>query len=136
MAATLKLEIVTPEAKIYSEDVEMVTLPGVEGEMGIYPMHIPLMTQIAHGEIIARKGGVDYYLATGEGFVQITGDRVAILTDMAIKADDIDEAKAEEARKKAEARLSEKLSDEEQASVQAALLHSLTQLNVKRRNRR
>ena len=136
MAATLKLEIVTPEAKIYSEDVDMVTLPGIEGEMGIYPMHIPLMTQIAHGEIIARKGGVDHYLATGEGFVQITGDRVAILTDMAIKADDIDEAKAEEARKKAEARLAEKLTDEETATVQAALLHSLTQLNVKRRNRR
>ncbi|MFM8471376.1 MAG: F0F1 ATP synthase subunit epsilon [Limisphaerales bacterium] len=136
MANTLKLEIVTPEAKIYSEDVEMVSLPGVEGEMGIYPMHIPLMTQIAHGEIIARKGGVDHYLATGEGFVQITGDRVAILTDMAIKADDIDEMKAEEARKKAEARLAEKLTDEEQATVQAALLHSLTQLNVKRRTRR
>ena len=136
MAATLKLEIVTPEAKIYSEDVDMVTLPGVEGEMGIYPMHIPLMTQIAHGEIIARKGGVDHYLATGEGFVQITGDRVAILTDMAIKADDIDEAKAEEARKKAESRLAEKLTDEETATVQAALLHSLTQLNVKRRTRR
>ena len=136
MATTLKLEIVTPEAKIYSEDVDMVTLPGIEGEMGIYPMHIPLMTQIAHGEIVAKKGGVDHYLATGEGFVQITGDRVAILTDMAIKADDIDEAKAEEARKKAEARLAEKLTDEEQATVQAALLHSLTQLNVKRRNRR
>lgn len=134
--ATLKLEIVTPEAKIYSEDVDMVTLPGIEGEMGIYPMHIPLMTQIVHGEITARKGGVDHYLATGEGFVQITGDRVAILTDMAINADDIDEQKAEEARRKAEARLSEKLSDEEQAHVQAALLHSLTQLNVKRRNRR
>ena len=136
MAATLKLEIVTPEAKIYSEDVDMVTLPGLEGEMGIYPMHIPLMTQIAHGEIIARKGGVDHYLATGEGFVQITGDRVAILTDMAIKADDIDEMKAEEARKKAEARLAEKLTDEETATVQAALLHSMTQLNVKRRTRR
>jgi len=60
MANTLKLEIVTPEAKIYSEDVDMVTLPGVEGEMSIYPMHIPLMTQIAHGEIVAKKGGVDH----------------------------------------------------------------------------
>ena len=134
--ATLKLEIVTPEAKIYSEDVDMVTLPGIEGEMGIYPMHIPLMTQIAHGEIVAKKGGVDHDLATGEGFVQITGDRVAILTDMAMKADDIDEQKAEEARKKAEARLAEKLTDEETATVQAALLHSMTQLNVKRRTRR
>jgi F-type H+-transporting ATPase subunit epsilon len=133
--ATLKLEIVTPEAKIYSEDVDMVTLPGVEGEMGIFPMHIPLMTQVAAGEICARRNGQDHYLAVGEGFVEITGDRVAILTDMAIKADDIDEARAEEARKRAEARLAEKLSDEETVSVQAALLHSLTQLNVKRRQR-
>ena len=135
MAATLKLEIVTPEAKIYSEDVDMVTLPGVEGEMGIYPMHVPLMTQVSSGELIARKGGADYFLAIGEGFVEITGDRVAVMTDMAIKADDIDETKAEEARKRAEARLAEKLSDEEQATVQAALLHSLAQLKVKRRHR-
>ena len=133
--ATLKLEIVTPEARIYSEDVEMVTLPGTEGEMGIYPMHIPLMTQVASGEIIARQNGKDHFLAIGEGFVEITGERVAILTDMAIKADDIDEAKAEEARKRAEACLQEKLTDEENATGQAALLHSLTQLNVKRRRR-
>ena len=133
--ATLKLEIVTPEAKIYSEDVDMVTLPGVEGEMGIFPMHIPLMTQIAAGEITARKGGQDFFLAIGEGFVEVTGSRVAVLTDMAIKADDIDEARAEEARKRAEARLAEKLTDEEAAIVQASLMHSLTQLNVKRRRR-
>ena len=135
MANTLKLEIVTPEAKIYSEDVEMVTVPGVEGEMGIYPQHVPLMTQISAGELIARKAGKDHFLAIGEGFVEITGERVAVMTDMAIKADDIDERKAEEARQRAEARLSEKLSDEEQANVQAALMHSLTQLKVKRRQR-
>ena len=134
--ATLKLEIVTPEAKIYSEDVDMVTLPGSEGELGIYPMHIPLMTQVVSGELVVRKGGQDHYLAIGEGFVEITGDRVAVMTDMAMKADDIDEAKAEEARKRAEARLSEKLSDEENASVAAALAHSLAQLNVKRRKNR
>ncbi len=133
--ATLKLEIVTPEAKIYSEDVEMVTLPGTEGELGIYPMHIPLMTEIAAGEVCARKEGLDHFLAVGSGFVEITGERVAILTDMAIKADDIDETKAEEARKRAEDRLAQKLSDEESATVQASLLHSLTQLNVKRRRR-
>jgi F-type H+-transporting ATPase subunit epsilon len=136
MANTLKLEIVTPEARIYSEDVDMVTLPGVEGEMGIFPMHIPLMTQVVHGEIIARKGGQEQCLAVGEGFVEITGERVAILTDMAIRSDDIDEARAEEARKRAEARLGEKIGEEEMASVQAALMHSLTQLNVKRRQRR
>jgi F-type H+-transporting ATPase subunit epsilon len=134
--ATLKLEIVTPEAKIYSEDVDMVTLPGVEGEMGIFPMHVPLMTQIKSGELVARKSGQDHFLAIGEGFVEITSDRVAVLTDMAIKADDIDETKAEEARKRAEVRLAEKLTDEEQATVQAALLHSLAQLHVKRRQRK
>jgi F-type H+-transporting ATPase subunit epsilon len=136
MASTLKLEIVTPEAKTYSEDVDMVTLPGVEGEMGIYPMHIPLMTQIGAGEIIVRKDGQDFFLAVGEGFVQITGDKVAVMTDMAIKAEDIDETKAEEARKRAEARLAEKLDDEESATVQAALAHSLAQLKVKRRTHR
>ncbi len=133
--ATLRLEIVTPEARIFSEDVDMVTLPGVQGEMGIFPMHIPLMTQVVSGEIIARRGSKEQYLAVGEGFVEITADRVAVLTDMAVKADDIDEAKAEEARKRAEARLAEKLGEEESASVQAALMHSLTQLNVKRRRR-
>ncbi|MEP6662315.1 MAG: F0F1 ATP synthase subunit epsilon [Verrucomicrobiota bacterium] len=132
--ATLKLEIVTPDAKTYSEDVDMVTLPGVEGEMGIYPNHVPLMTQIVSGEITARKGGQDYHLAVGEGFAEITGDHVAILTDMAIRAENIDEAKAEEARQRAEARLAEKLNDEESASVSAALAHSLAQLKVKRRH--
>jgi F-type H+-transporting ATPase subunit epsilon len=135
MAATLKLEIVTPEAKIYSEDVEMVTLPGVEGEMGIYPMHVPLMTQVMAGELVARKDGRDHFLAVGDGFVEVTGDRVAVMTDMAIKADDIDEMKAEEARKRAEDRLQQKLSDEEAALVTAALAHSLAQLKVKRRQR-
>lgn len=133
--AKLKLEIVTPEAKIYSEDVDMVTLPGVEGEMGIYPMHVPLMTQITAGEVVVQQGPETHLLAVGEGFVEITGERVAIMTDMAIKADDIDEAKAEEARKRAEARLGEKLNDEEAAMVSAALAHSLAQLKVKRRQR-
>jgi F-type H+-transporting ATPase subunit epsilon len=135
MAGTLKLEIVTPEGKSYSDDVDMVTLPGVEGEMGIFPQHVPLVTQIASGEIIARKGGRDDFLAVGEGFVQITGERVAIMTDMAIKAENIDEAKAEEARRRAEERLGEKLDDEEAALVNAALAHSLAQLKVKRRQR-
>jgi F-type H+-transporting ATPase subunit epsilon len=136
MAATLKLEIVTPEAKTYSEDVDMVTLPGVEGEMGIYPQHVPILTQINAGEVIVRKDGRDYFLAVGEGFVEITGERVAILTDMAIRAENIDEVKAEEARRRAEARLAEKLDDEEAAMVSAALAHSLAQLQVKRRQRK
>lgn len=113
----------------------MVTLPGIEGELGIYPLHVPLMTQIVAGEVTVRKDGKDFFLAVGEGFVEVTGDHVAILTDMAIKADDIDEAKAEEARKRAESRLNEKLTGEEEAMVSAALAHSLAQLHVKRRRR-
>ena len=136
MVNTLKLEIVTPEAKVYSEDVDMVTLPGVEGEMGIFPMHVPLMTQLVAGEIGVRKGGQEFFLAVGEGFVEVTGESVSILTDMAIKAENIDETKAEEARKRAEARLTEKLDDAEVANVSAALAHSLAQLHVKRRQRR
>ena len=133
MANTLKLEIVTPEEKVYSEDVEMVTLPGVEGELGIYPNHVPLMTQLVAGEVSVRKNGQPYYLAVGDGFVEITGESVSILTDMAIGADKIDLAAAEEARKRAELRLAEKLEDEEVAATNAALAHSLAQLKVKRR---
>jgi F-type H+-transporting ATPase subunit epsilon len=135
MANKLKLEIVTPDAKTFSEDVDMVTLPGAEGEMGIYPMHVPLMTQIVAGEIIVRKDGRDYFLAVGDGFAEITGDHVAVLTDMAIKVENIDEAKAEEARRRAEARLTEKLDDEQTAMVSASLAHSVAQLKVKRRQR-
>lgn len=133
MPNTLRLEIVTPDAKTYSEDVEMVTLPGSEGEMGIYPQHVPLLTQIVPGEVIVRKNGRDYFLAVGEGFVEISGERVAIMADMAIRAENIDEAKAEEARRRAEARMAEHLDDEESVMVSAALAHSLAQLKAKRR---
>jgi len=135
MPDTFKLEIVTPDGTIYSEDVEMVTLPGVEGQMGVYPRHVPLMTQMVPGEVIARKEGHDYFLAVGEGLIEIISDHVAILTDMAMAAEHIDEAKVEEARRRAEARLQEKLSDEEVASVNASLTRSLAQLHVKRRQR-
>ena len=136
MANTLKLEIVTPEAKVFSGDIEMVSLSGVDGDMGIYPDHMPLMTQLVAGEVLVRQNGRDVALAVGDGFVQVTKDRVAILTDMAIKAEDIDEAKAEEARKRAEERLAQKLSDEETATVQAALVHATAQLKVKQRHKR
>jgi F-type H+-transporting ATPase subunit epsilon len=136
MANTLKLEIVTPEAIIYSDDVDMVTLIGVEGEMGILPQHVPLMTQLCAGEIVAQKGQDTIFLAVGDGFVQVTGDRVAILTDMAIRAENIDEARAEEARQRAEARLAEKITDEEAARVHAALVNVAAQLKVKRRRQK
>ncbi len=135
MADTLKLEIVTPEGTIYSEDVNMVTLPGVAGQIGVYPQHVRLITQMVAGEIILLKDGRDNYLAVGEGLVEVTGERVAIVTDMAVAAGNIDEAKAEEARQRAEARLREKVSSEQLASVNAALARSLAQLQVKRRRK-
>ena len=135
MADTLRLEIVTPAGTVYSEDVEMVTLPGMAGQMGILPRHVPLIAQMVPGEMIVRKKGHDLFFAMGEGLIEVTANRVAILTDLAIPADDIDEAKAEEARQRAEARLREKLSDEELAAVNASLTRSLAQLRIKRRRR-
>ena len=135
MANTLKLEIVTPEAKVYSQDVEYVILQGVEGQMTILPQHVRLMTQLVPGEMVTRRDGRDEFLAVGGGLVEITSDRVAVLTDMAVAAESIDEAKAEEARQRAAARLREKLSAEEVASVNASLARSLAQLQVKRRRR-
>ncbi len=132
--ATLRLEIVTPESQAYSDDVDLVVLPGVTGEMGIYPMHVPLLTQISPGELVVSKGGRTDHLAVGEGFVEITQTHVRVLTDMAIEETKIDMNAAEEAVKRAEARLQEgNLGDEEVASTQAAIQRSMAQLRVKRR---
>jgi F-type H+-transporting ATPase subunit epsilon len=135
MAETLRLEIVTPQAVVFSEDVNLVTLPSIEGDIGIYPQHLRLMTQLVPGEVIVSKDGHDRFLAVGEGVVEVTSERVTIATDMAIPSDKIDEAKVEEARQRAEARLREKISDEEVASVNASLVRALAQLQVRRRRR-
>jgi F-type H+-transporting ATPase subunit epsilon len=135
MADTLRLDIVTPQAVVFSEDVHMVTLPAVEGQMGVYPRHVPLITQIEPGEIVVSRDGEDRFLAVGEGLVEIAGDHVSIVTDMAIPAERVDEAAAEEARRRAAARLAEKISDEEVATVNASLARSLAQLQVRRRRR-
>jgi F-type H+-transporting ATPase subunit epsilon len=132
----MRLEIVTPDGVIYSEDVELVGLQTLDGQIGILPHHTRLMTQMLPGEMKVRKDGREHFLAVGEGLVEVSGDRVAIATDMAIAAESIDEAKAEEARRRAEARLRDKLADEEVASVNAMLARSLAQLRVKRRRRR
>ena len=135
MADTLKLEIVTPLEIAFSEAVEMVTLPAIDGQMGVYPAHVRLITQIEPGEIIVQANGRERFLAVGEGLVEVTPTSVSIVTDMAIPAENIDEAKAEEARARAAARLREKISDEEVATVNASLVRSLAQLQVKRRRR-
>jgi F-type H+-transporting ATPase subunit epsilon len=134
MAETLRLEIVTPTAIAFSADVQMVTLHAAEGQIGILPHHVPLLTRCIPGELIVRQNGQDEVLAMGEGMVEITGESVTIVTDMAVRVHDIDEAKAEEARQRAEARLQDKISDEEVATVNASLARSLAQLKVKRRH--
>ncbi len=134
--ATLKLEIVTPEAKIYSDDVDSVLVPGSEGELGVLPEHMPLLTGLSAGELRVMKQGREIVLAVGEGFVEITPTTVSVLTDMAINESDIDETAAEAAIKRAqEALKDDQISDEDHASAQAVMLKSLAQLKVKRRKR-
>ena len=133
--ATLKLEIVTPEAIAFSEDVEMVTLPAVGGQIGIYPEHVRLITEMVPGELIVTRNGNESLIAVGEGLVAVSGDRVEILTDMAIRAEELDAAKVEEARKRAQARRDEKIADESVATLNASVVRSLAHLRVHKRPR-
>ena len=134
--AKLKLEIVTPEEKAYSDDVDMVVIPGVEGELGVLPMHVPLMTQLLAGPLRILKDGKQSELVIGNGFAEVTQTTVSILTDMAIEEQAIDEAAADEALKRAETALKDKsLQGDDLADVEAALARSLAQLRIKRRRR-
>jgi F-type H+-transporting ATPase subunit epsilon len=134
--AKLKLEIVTPEAKIYSDDVDTVVLPGSEGDLGPLPEHAPLLTALSAGELHVMKDGKETVLAVGEGFVEITPTTVSVLTDMAVAEGDIDETAAEAAIKRAqEALKDDQISDEDMASAQAVMMKSLAQLKVKRRKK-
>jgi F-type H+-transporting ATPase subunit epsilon len=134
--ATLLLEIVTPEAKTFSGEVDMVVLPGVEGELGILPMHVPLMTKLLPGEVRILQGGKQTELVVGTGFVEVSQTHVSILTDMAMADTEIDETAAEEAVKRAEARAQDKdLNSEEVAEIQSSIARSLAQLKFKRRKR-
>ncbi|HEV2096701.1 MAG TPA: F0F1 ATP synthase subunit epsilon [Chthoniobacterales bacterium] len=129
----LRLEIVTPEATTFSEDVDMVTLPGSEGELGVYPNHAALLTTLNPGELRVLKGGRESYLAVGEGFVEITGTAVSVLTDMALESEKIDVAAAEAAVARAKAAMEEDHGAEGVAAIQASLQKALAQLHVKRR---
>ncbi len=131
--ATLRLEIVTPEQTAYSEDVDMVTLPGTEGEFGVYPNHVPLLTTLRPGELRVMKNGRSEYLAVGEGFVEVRGGAVSVLTDMAIHPEKIDESAAEAAVERARAAMKQDLGSEEVATIQATMQKALAQLHVKRR---
>jgi len=133
---SMRLEIVTPEEQIFSDDVDSVIVPGIEGEMGVLEQHAALVTSLKPGELRYTKEGEEHELAVGEGILEVTATTVHVLTDLAVREADIDEAAVEAALKRAEDALQEKLGDEEIATVQAAIQKSLAQLQLKRKRRR
>ena len=131
----LHLKIVTPEKMIFDEEVNMVTLPSSEGQLGILPHHANLMAKLVPGELRIKKGDKTDILAVGGGFLQMADNTLTIMTDLATLEKDIDERAVEEAKKRAEQALEQKLSDEEYAETLAVLEKSLAQLRIKRRHR-
>ncbi len=134
---SLTLEIVTPEARVYSDTIDSVVIPTVEGEIGVLPGHIPLLTQVADGELRVTKGSVVSYLAIGGGFAEIDGDKVSVLAQRAISEDQIDEKAVEEAMKRAEQAIKEAkdMDPNEFEHLQNLVRFAGTQLAVKRRRR-
>jgi F-type H+-transporting ATPase subunit epsilon len=132
----LILEIVTPEARVYSETVDTVVIPTVEGEVGILPGHIPLVAQVGAGELRATKGSVTQLLVVGGGFAQVTGEKVSILADSAIEEEKINVNAVEEAMKRAQDALKGKdsLDPVEVERLEGLVRFSVAQLGV--RNRR
>ena len=129
--SSLKLDIVTAERVVYSEDVDTVIAPGVEGQLGILPHHAPLMTMLQAGELVARKGGQEEIIAISGGFLEVRPDRVIVLADQAERAEEIDMARAEAAKKRAEERLRDrKVVGLDEARAEAALRRALTRLSV------
>ncbi len=133
--ATLKLEIITPTEKVFEGDIDMVQLPGIEGEMGVLPGHEALITELVPGELRILRKGETQVLAIGEGFAEITATTVGVLTEGAVNEKAIDEQAAEAAVKRAEELLkSNTLSGEELEATQASLARSLAQIKIKRRS--
>jgi F-type H+-transporting ATPase subunit epsilon len=129
--AGIRLDIVTAEQAVYSEEVEMVIAPGVEGQLGILPHHIPLMTTLQAGELRIKKGGEEISLAISGGFLEVRPDRVVILADAAERAEEIDVARAEAAKRRAQERLAEKhVYQIDGARAEVALRRSLARLKV------
>ena len=133
----LTLEIVTPEAKVYSDTIDTVVIPTLDGEIGILPGHIPLLTQIEHGELRVTKGATTTFLAVGGGFVQVSGDKVSVLAEHAITEEKIDEHAVETAQKRAEQAVKEakNLDPNEFEHLQGLIRFAGTQLALKRRRR-
>ena len=134
--SSIRLDIVTAERMVYSEDVDMVVAPGVQGQLGILPHHDPLMTILQAGELQVRKAGEDFFLAITGGFLEVRPDRVIVLADAAERAGEIDIARAEEAKRRAEERLKESAPGMDMARVEASLHRSLIRLKVAERRKR
>ncbi len=133
----LTLEIVTPEARVYSDTVDTVVIPTVEGEIGVLPGHLPLLSQVADGELRVTKGATTERLVVGDGFVQVKGDRVSVLAEHAIEESAIDVAAAEKAMERAQAALREakdtKIDPAEIERLESVVRFSIAQLGIKRR---
>jgi F-type H+-transporting ATPase subunit epsilon len=132
----IKLEIVTAERAVFSDDVDIIIVPGKEGQLGILPHHAPLMTTLSPGELVARKSGNEYRLAISGGYLEVRPDRVIVLADTAERAEEIDIARAEEAKRRAQERLTHPTSAEEAAAAEAALHRALARLEVADRTKR
>lgn len=132
----IHLEVVTVERQVYSDDVDIVIAPGVEGELGILPHHAPLLTALTYGELRTRKGDQEQVLAIGGGFLEVRPDKVIVLADSAERADEIDLARAEEARRRAETQLAQRQTGVDLAAAEASMRRSLLRLQVAERMRR
>lgn len=132
----LILEIITPEKSVFKEEVDEVIVPTTKGEIAILPNHINLLTRIAPGALIAKKGSDTYPVAITGGFIEVNNNKVSILADYAIRAQDIEIARAEEAKKRAEKVMQEKTSDKDFRIAQGELLKSLLELKVAGKHRR
>jgi len=137
LAPSIRLEIVTPERVIYSDEVDVVIAPGVEGQLGILPHHAPLITMLQAGELRVRKNGDETCIAIYGGFLEVRPDRVIVLADAAERAEEIDVAQAEEAKRRAEQQMANRVASEvDKAQAEAALRRSLVQLKVAERKRK
>ncbi len=135
--SSIRLDIVTAERVVYSDEVNMVIAPGIEGQLGILPHHAPLMTTLQPGELRVRKDGEEFSLAISGGFLEVRPDRIIVLADAAERAEEIDIARAEEAKRRAEERLRERTPEVDAVQVEVALRRALTRLQVvKRRQKR
>jgi F-type H+-transporting ATPase subunit epsilon len=133
---TLRVDIVTAERLVFSDDVNMVIAPGIEGQLGILPHHAPLMTMLQPGELIIKKNGEEIFMAVSGGFLEVRPDRVIILADTAERSEEINAARAEEAKRRAEEQLRTRPPDMDIAQTEAALRRSLVRLKVAERRRR